>query len=136
MISCNPTEIEGYAFCSGLELLKGFRRTRSDLQGLIRLITYLIRGAIFRPKYVLSRPGRVSLDICPLSELIDIYHTHEATNRHDKIYALLGMSSNDISAAGLSPDYRVSWKELLPHWAFPNNKAELALISGCYGVKT
>ena len=113
LISCGPTEIDGYAFCSGLEFLKGFRGTHLDLQGLIRSVTYLIRGAIFRSKYVSRKPGRVSLDICPLGELVDMYHTHEATNRHDKIYALLGMSSDNLSAAGLSPDYRVSWKELL-----------------------
>ena len=113
LISCGPTEIDGYAFCLGLELLEGFHGTRSDLQGPTRPVTYLIRGAIFRSKYVSSRLGRVSLDICPLGELIDMYHTHEATNRHDKIYALLGMSSDNLSAAGLSPDYRVSWKELL-----------------------
>ena len=113
LILCGPTEIDGYAFCSGLELLKGFYGTHSDLQGLIHLVTYLIRGAIFRSKYVSSRPGRVSLDICPLGELIDMYHTHEATEHHDKIYALLGMSSDDLSATDLSPDYRVLWKELL-----------------------
>jgi len=113
LISCGPIEIDGYAFCSGLELLKGFCGARPDLQSLIRSVTYLIRGAIFRSKYISSRLGRVSLDICSLGELTDMYHTHEATNRHDKIYALLGMSSDNLSTAGLSPDYRVPWKELL-----------------------
>ncbi|OCK92947.1 uncharacterized protein K441DRAFT_567912, partial [Cenococcum geophilum 1.58] len=42
-----------------------------------------------------------------------MYHNREATRRHDKIYALLGMSSEGPSAAGLSPNYQVSWKELL-----------------------
>jgi len=103
----SPTEINRYAFCSILELLKGFYRTRSDLQGLIHSVAYLIRGAIFQSKYVSSRPGRVSLDIYPLGELIDIYHTHKATNRYDKIYALLGISSDNLSAASLSPNYQV-----------------------------
>jgi hypothetical protein len=31
----------------------------------------------------------------------------------DKVYALLGMSSDDPSAAGLSPNYTVPWKTLL-----------------------
>ena len=56
----------------------------------------------------MSSPSRVSL-----GELIDMYHNREATRRHDKIYALLGMSSEGPSAAGLSPNYQVSWKELL-----------------------
>jgi hypothetical protein len=71
-------------------------------------VTYLIRGAIFRPK----GSGRASQDICPLGELIDMYHTHQATLRHDKVYALLGMSSDDLSKANLSPDYKVPWKDL------------------------
>ena len=41
-----------------------------------------------------------------------MYHTHEATVLHDKVYALLGMSSDDPSDSGLSPDYKVSWEEL------------------------
>jgi ankyrin repeat protein len=51
--------------------------------------------------------------ISSLGELIDMYHTHEATKVHDKVYALLGMSSDDFSKAGLSPDYGVSWEEIL-----------------------
>jgi hypothetical protein len=70
-------------------------------------VTYLIKGAIFRPHY------RVSQDICPLGELVDMYHTHEATKRHDKVYALLGMSSDGLDRANLLPNYRVPWEELL-----------------------
>jgi hypothetical protein len=80
----------------------------ADLQSLIHTVTYLIRGAILRPK----GSGEVSQDICPLGELIDMYHTHEATLRHDKVYALLGMSSDDARKANLSPDYIVPWKDL------------------------
>jgi hypothetical protein len=43
---------------------------------------------------------------------MSIYNTHQATQRHDKIYALLGMASDDISNAGLSPDYSVPWEQL------------------------
>ncbi|KAF1965285.1 HET-domain-containing protein, partial [Bimuria novae-zelandiae CBS 107.79] len=113
LIMCGSAEIDGYAFCLGLELLKGFFETRKDLHGLIHSITYLIRGAIFRPKYATSRSGTNSLNICPLGELIDMYHTRKATKLHDKVYALLGMSSVDGSRAGLSPNYGVEWKELL-----------------------
>ncbi|XTI90834.1 hypothetical protein V2W45_1470739 [Cenococcum geophilum] len=72
LILYSPTEINRYAFCLGLELLK----------------------------------GRVSLNICSLGELIDIYYTYKATNRHDKIYTLLGISSDNLSVASLSPNYR------------------------------
>ena len=41
-----------------------------------------------------------------------MYHTREATVLHDKVYALLGMSSDGLGAASLSPDYD-SMEELL-----------------------
>jgi hypothetical protein len=84
---------------------------------LIRSVTYLIREAIFRPDYLAGSSGRSSLDICTLGELMDMYHAHEATKRHDKVYALLGMSSNDLSKSGLLPDYKVPWEELLQRLA-------------------
>jgi hypothetical protein len=109
--------IDGYVFCLGVDLLKDFYNARPDLQGLIRSVTYLIREAIFRPGYSTGSSGRSSLDICSLSELMDMYHAHEATQRHDKVYALLGMSSDDLSKVGLSPDYDVPWEELLQRLA-------------------
>lgn len=45
-----------------------------------------------------------------------MYHAHDATDRRDKVFALLGMSSDApdaIKAASLSPNYKVSWEELL-----------------------
>jgi ankyrin repeat protein len=110
---CGPTEIDGYAFCLGIGSLKGFYEAHADLQRLIHSVTYLIRGAIFRPSYVVSGPGRVSQGIGSLGELIDMYHSHEATQRHDKVYALLGMSSDDLSKVDLLPNYNVPWEELL-----------------------
>ena len=43
---------------------------------------------------------------------MDMYHTHEATERHDMVFALLGMSSDDLTGAGLSPDYDVPWAKV------------------------
>ena len=39
-----------------------------------------------------------------------MYHTRDATKRHDKIYALLGMS---LDGPRLFPNYQVTWKEAL-----------------------
>jgi hypothetical protein len=98
---CGLTEIEGHAFCSGLQSLELSYEACLDLQNLVRSVTYLIRGAIFRPKYAHapSPPGVFTLGIRPLGELIDMYHTHKATDLRDKIYALLGMSSDNPSEA-------------------------------------
>jgi hypothetical protein len=104
---CGSTEIDGHAFCLGVDSLKRFFETDADLQSLIHSVTYLIRGAIFRPKGL----GRASQDVRSLGELIDMYHTREAIQYHDKVYALLGMSS-DAKEANLLVDYRVPWEEL------------------------
>jgi ankyrin repeat protein len=93
--------------------LQDIFETHLVLRGLIRTVAYLIKGAIFRSDYFTDSLSRASLNICSLGELLDMYHAHEATKRHDKVYALLGMSSDDISKVGLLPDYKIPWEDLL-----------------------
>ncbi|KAF2704690.1 HET-domain-containing protein, partial [Pleomassaria siparia CBS 279.74] len=107
-IICGSMEIDGYAFCLGVEQLKEFYDERPDLQSSFRSVAYLIRGATFRRKGL----GQDSKETWPLGELVEMYRTHEATLRSDKVYALLGMSSDDVSKAGLLPDYSVPWQDL------------------------
>ncbi|KAH7124484.1 HET domain protein [Dactylonectria macrodidyma] len=109
LIMCRSREIDGYAFCSGLNALN-LASEDPDTQSRIRSVAYLIKGAILRPKYATSRSDKFSLHIRPLGELLDMYHNREATDRRDKVYALLGMSS-DIPV-GLLPDYNILWKDL------------------------
>ncbi|KAK3363991.1 heterokaryon incompatibility protein-domain-containing protein, partial [Lasiosphaeria hispida] len=111
LIKSGSTEIDGYAFCRGLSVLKPFE-THPDLQALIPPIAFLIEGAVFRRRHDkddTSRPAKFSLKIRPLGELVDMYHTRKATNPLDKVYALLGMSSDD---PGIKADYSSSWKDL------------------------
>ncbi|RYP72136.1 hypothetical protein DL771_004370 [Monosporascus sp. 5C6A] len=115
LIKCGPTEIDGYAFCSGLNALNLSYKTSPNLQGIIPPIAHLITGAVFRPpyeRYEPNRPGRFSLNIRPLSELVDMYHARKATDPLDKVYALLGMSSDDPNVMGLSVNYETSWKDV------------------------
>jgi len=101
-------EIDGYAFSLCLEALPGVYNRMSS-------VTYLMKQTIFRPQYKIDVADRVSLDISPLGGLIDMYHTRKATDRRDKVFALLGMSSDDpsvVEAAGLLPDYEIVWEEL------------------------
>ncbi|TRX92821.1 hypothetical protein FHL15_006227 [Xylaria flabelliformis] len=115
LIKYGPTEIDGYVFCSGLSGLNLSYKTSPDFQGLILPAIYLIRGAIFRPRCKgdeINSSSTFSLNIRPLVELVDMYHTHKATNRLDKVYALLGMSSDDPSEAGLLANYNTSWGEV------------------------
>ncbi|KAF7874621.1 uncharacterized protein EAF02_008598 [Botrytis sinoallii] len=106
LIMCGSATIDGYTFSTGFSQL--FYNRHSDLLDLIRPVIYLIRGAIFRPKYEIRSSGALSL-----GSLVDMYHTRMATNRHDKVYALLSMSSDSPNLAGLSPDYKITWSALL-----------------------
>jgi hypothetical protein len=108
---CGSTEIDRYAFCLGLKSLKLSYTDSPELQTLPS-VTYLIERAGLRSKYTTNSPERFSLNIRCLAELIDMFHTRKATKVRDKVYALLGISSNDPGEAGLRPDYEVSWKDL------------------------
>jgi ankyrin repeat protein len=104
-------EIDGYAFCLGVNTLGLSYTTSPELRTLPSVI-YLIERAGLRSKHIANLPEVFSLNICCLAELIDMFHTRKASNIHDKVYALLGMSSDDPDKAGLRPDYEISWKTL------------------------
>jgi hypothetical protein len=42
-----------------------------------------------------------------------MYHNYRATKRHNKVYALLGLCSDSIKAAGLDPNYSLPWECLM-----------------------
>jgi hypothetical protein len=109
-IMCGAVEMKGQAFCSGLDQ---FKNILSGLNTQVFAVTYLIREAILRPNIATNNSERASLNICSLRDLISMYHTHQATRPHDKIYALLGMASDDLSSSELLPDYTLPWVELL-----------------------
>lgn len=112
MVRCGPAEIDGYAFFSGLSALKLPWEHYPRLQPLVSSVAYLAMGAAFRSRCTTSQAGRFSLDICHLGQLVDMYHNHQATDDRDRIYALLGMSSDDPGTLGLLVDYEISWTKL------------------------
>ncbi|OCK78570.1 HET-domain-containing protein, partial [Lepidopterella palustris CBS 459.81] len=131
LIKCGSTEIGGYAFCAALNS-RSFDFLYEDspkLRSLIRSVTYLITGAVFRRKKVSRSSGTFSLRIRPLGELIEMYHDREASKRHDKVFALLGMSSDDSISADLLPDYEIPWERLL-------ERVVRFLLGGQVSVKT
>jgi len=112
LIACGSSEIDGYKFCVGLKSLEAVYETHRDLLSLVRSVNYLIRQARFRPTSGVCWSDLSFLTIRPLAELLDMFHAHEATERHDKLYALLGMSSDALNEAMLSHDYKLPWKEV------------------------
>ena len=114
LIICGRAEIDGYVFSSGLSVPTPFD-TRPDLQALIPPVLYLIRGAIFRRERSgdeVAQSARFSLNMHTLPELVDMYHTRKASIKHDKVFALSGMSTDDPDTAGLGANYTISWKDL------------------------
>ncbi|KAF7522297.1 hypothetical protein G7054_g12191 [Neopestalotiopsis clavispora] len=114
LIKCRLAEIDGYAFCLGLEKM-GKVLTDQETYMRVRSTLYLIREATIRPKRVDSTSARFSLQIWPLMNLVEMYSLREATDRRDKLYALLGMSTD--MPTGIVPDYRISWAELFSRLA-------------------
>ncbi|KAF9768561.1 hypothetical protein IL306_014160 [Fusarium sp. DS 682] len=108
VILCGSSQIDGYAFCLGLP---SYIDTDESF-GVISSVEYLIRGSIFRPRYARTASGSVTLGIRPLGELMDIYHAHDATESLDKVFALLGMSTDGSSVTELTPDYSLPWNAL------------------------
>lgn len=111
LLMCQFAEIDGQAFCSGLsQMSRSLLLTDQDTRSRIRSTVNLIRGATLRPKGVVNASGQFSLQISSLGYLIEMHYTREATDRRDKIYALLGMSTD--KPTGLVPNYELSWKDL------------------------
>ncbi|KAM7205972.1 Heterokaryon incompatibility protein (HET) domain containing protein [Rhypophila sp. PSN 637] len=112
LIKCGSAELDGYAFSVGVKSLGNrISQERKDLYSLVSSLNGLIRDAIIRPRQHRHDPSGIpfSLSVRPLSELLDIFRSRKATNTVDKVYALLGMSSNDPGTVGLSADYNASW---------------------------
>ncbi|OJI86495.1 hypothetical protein ASPTUDRAFT_39411 [Aspergillus tubingensis CBS 134.48] len=100
-IQCGPVRMSGYTFATGIQAWGSYAGP------CVLSTTRLIRGAIFRPQY-----GTLSMNKLSLAELVNMHHTSEASILHDKIYALLGLSSDSHKAPGLLPNYQVSWEQL------------------------
>ncbi|GAB1204173.1 hypothetical protein APSETT445_002822 [Aspergillus pseudonomiae] len=107
VVMCGPVEMNGYAFISGLQSLEVLRTAHPRLQGLVQSAYHLIKDAVFRPSYRFNTRGTLSI-----GELIDMYHTRHASCLHDKVYALLGMCSDDPDTEALKPDYRLPWNKV------------------------
>ncbi|KAK4203557.1 ankyrin repeat-containing domain protein [Triangularia verruculosa] len=118
VIKCGSDEVTGQAFCSGIEVLVRRWKAEQDgemqfLDALFNSVTRLMRTADRRPRHEQDASPRFYLNISPVGDLIEMYGHREATDCRDKVYALLGMCSDDPGAAGLMPNYSISWESLI-----------------------
>lgn len=69
-----------------------------------------------------------TLCIAPLADLIEMFYDSNATDRRDKVYALLGLRSDYSSTDRLVPNYEKSWarvfSDLVEHILGSNTKSE------------
>lgn len=113
-------ELDGLKFCLGLEVVlenvsdAGYT-VASEVEDAARSIIYLIKRAVVEEKSTTTINGRFTLALSPLGELLDLFHGRQATHRVDKLYALLGMASDDNIPPELLPDYKVTWETLFGH---------------------
>lgn len=107
-------EITGGVFCRGLQALKQHYEHDTTMQGLVGSIIQLVDWHPVHAgiKHVPGISKSSRLNILPLPELIDMFHSHSATDRRDKVYALLGMSTDSFDTTLLDADYNKPWSTL------------------------
>lgn len=113
VLHCGNVELTGATLVTGLNIpeLRALWADDSYLQNTIDAVTKLMGWTVLRR---LSSPlsgstSVPSLGIAPLTELLETFHTWKSSDQRDKIYALLGLSS-DNAVSNLRPDYTKSWK--------------------------
>ncbi|KAK0671538.1 HET-domain-containing protein [Cercophora samala] len=107
LVVCGSSSIDGYAFSLVLhsDLFRSTFAIPPELQNQLRPVTYTMGRAICRPR---KTTGIASHDKSSLGELVDMYHTRQATLLHDKVFALLGMSLSNPSNE-IPLDYSAGW---------------------------
>lgn len=83
-----------------------------SIRSTVSSILYLLGDASFLRPNELRDGEPFRLHICPLSHLIDMFRLREATDRRDKVFALLGIMSQDSSQSNIVPDYDMAWSGL------------------------
>ncbi|OAG06464.1 HET-domain-containing protein [Paraphaeosphaeria sporulosa] len=111
VVLCGSDELTGACFFWGLSGLLEWCQD-AELRGTVSSILYLLGDAsVLR----VNKPTDLEpfrLGICSLSQLVDMFRLREATDPRDKVYALLGIMSQDILKIEIVPDYGVHWDDL------------------------
>jgi hypothetical protein len=92
--------MEGFAFFRGLRI---FSEYIPEKMGVVASLSHLMLQSV-KDTNILMVSSR--LDVLPLRILLDMFHNNNATDRRDKIYALVGMSSE--ASLSINIDYTKS----------------------------
>ncbi|PYH97842.1 hypothetical protein BO71DRAFT_102572 [Aspergillus ellipticus CBS 707.79] len=118
-IICGSVQVNGYAFCEGLS-----RLDMSFSAQHVGPVIHLIRTAIFRHRHTFGSRGVFSI-----GGLYGMYRFHKATVKHDMVYALLGLSSDDPNTPKLKPNYTLSWDQVFKQMASYISSGEFTVQS-------
>ncbi|KAJ8106233.1 hypothetical protein OPT61_g9673 [Boeremia exigua] len=106
LVICGSHEIAGARFTRGLQTLIGGPKS-----SWARKLCYTTIQVIDWDSNQHRQDYTSNLGISVLGELLERFHKREATDRRDKIFALLGMAS-DGADGDLTPDYTKSWANM------------------------
>jgi len=104
-------EMDGDSFCLGVEALNSEESIAISLRTASRRVqpaTLLMKSAGLRSR--MSPSIQTLLGTRSIAELVNTFHGHEATDRRDKVFALLGLGAN--IPMELSANYDISWGEV------------------------
>jgi hypothetical protein len=117
LIICGRTDIIGAAFTRGLMHCMATQKIRNIGSFVTDIMSWEVLSLKHDPR---ANRRQNRLNIMPLGELLDRFHLQGASDRRDKIFALLGMcSTSDHINDFPDPDYTKTWsvifKEAILH---------------------
>ncbi|KAF2818811.1 HET-domain-containing protein, partial [Ophiobolus disseminans] len=139
LVVCGSAEMDGTRFRKGLMALNlEHYDEQPALQRRIRAVMALLEYSSAHVR----RKGHSNISIRPMVELVEMFYSQEATDRRDKVYALMGMCSDHDQLANLEPDYAIAWSALFerlgryifgtPDYVLAHGESEQLLVS-CRG---
>jgi hypothetical protein len=117
-VTCGDAETSGSIFASGMDMaLSLLRRNSTKYTSVPPVLMFMNQSSGPFPllqKLADLQPtnSMPSFNVLPLGDLLRLFQGHEATDKRDKIYALLGLSSDNDVSPQLRPDYTKSWSTL------------------------
>ncbi|KAH7071686.1 heterokaryon incompatibility protein-domain-containing protein, partial [Paraphoma chrysanthemicola] len=106
-IKYSDEEISGASFTVGMQEL--WKTTAGNLPAWIPMITHLMSWIPPAPSVHMRTQ---TLGKAPLGNLVEMFHLSDATDPRDKVYGLLGLTSDGHALHEMQPDYTRSWKML------------------------
>lgn len=117
-VTCGDAETTGTSFASGIDIALTVLNCESEKQRqLPPVLMFMDRSKrdfpLLRETSTIQSPDTMpSFKLLPLGDLLKMFENHEATDQRDKIYALLGLSSDNDLSPNLRPDYTRAWSDL------------------------